>query len=81
MFKINNCSNQIKYSILLYVIIITFYILLRPTLSFNENGSLKDFGTSNDKQTSIFPLWLICFLFAIFSYYIIIFICNIRKKS
>ena len=81
MFKINNCSNQIKYSILFYIVIITIYILLRPSLSFNENGSLKEFGTSNDKQTSIFPLWVICFLFAIFSYYIVIFICNIRKKS
>lgn len=81
MFKINNCSNQIKYSMLLYIIIVTIYILLRPSLSFNTNGSLKEFGTSNDKHTSIFPLWIICVLFSIFSYYIIIFICNIRKKS
>lgn len=81
MFKINKCSHQIKYSILLYAIFIGIYIYLRPSLSFNSNGSLKNFGTSNDKEVTVFPLWIICILLAIFSYYLIIFICSIKKKT
>ena len=81
MFKFNSCSNQIKYSILIYIISISIYILLRPSLTFNNNGSLKEFGVSNDKNNTIFPLWLVCFIFAIFAYYIIIFICSIKKKT
>ena len=79
MFKINNCSHQIKYSILLYILFIGIYIFTRPSLTFNTNGSLKDFGTTNDKEVTVFPLWIICILFSIISYYIIIFICSIKK--
>ena len=81
MFKINNCSHQIKYSILLYAIFIGIYIYIRPSLSFNLNGSLKEFGTTNDKEVTVFPLWVICVLLSIISYYVIIFICSIKKTT
>lgn len=80
MFTFNICSNQIKYALLIYFILISVYIYFKPKMSFRQNGSLKNFGTSNSENVSIFPLWIICFLFAIISYYIVIFICNIKKN-
>ena len=79
MLKINSCSNQIKYSILLYIFIIGFFLYIKPKITFKADGSLKDFGTSNNKNVTIYPLWLICFIIAILSYYVILLLCNMKK--
>ena len=79
MFKINSCSNQIKYSILLYILLIGLFLYIKPKITFKEDGGLKDFGTSNNKNVTIYPLWIICFIMAIISYYIVLLICNMKK--
>ena len=79
MFKINTCSNQIKYSILLYIFLIGIFVYFKPQITFKKDGSLKDFGTSNNKNVTIYPLWFICFILSIISYYIILFLCSIKK--
>ena len=61
-------NNRIQLSLIIYLIVITIIIVLKPTHMFNDNGSLKSFGSGKSK--TLFPLWLLVFLGAFFSYYI-----------
>lgn len=66
-------KNQLKSSIVLYLIIIFIIIIIKPTPIFNSEGKAKIFGLGNDHKT-IFPIWLICLIIAIVSYYFILII-------
>lgn len=77
---INLCSNQLKISIAIYLFVMIIYWYLKPSISFNQNGSLKSFGTNSKNNTTIFPFWLISFIVAIISYYLVIFFCIIKKS-
>lgn len=79
MFKITNCSNKIKYAVMLYIILIFLFIYFKPNISFTNKGSLKVFGTTNNENDTIFPLWMICILFAILSYYLVLLFYTIKK--
>ena len=52
---------------ILYLIGIIIILLLRPSLMFNDKGEWKEFGTIALDHT-IFPFWLFCIIWAIFSY-------------
>jgi hypothetical protein len=80
MFKIKS-SNQIKYSILIYIIFIIIFLFIKPKICFNEDGSPKDFGVSNEQNKTIFPFWVFCILIGIFSYYIVLFISLLKNKK
>ena len=61
-------NNRIQLSILLYLIFIIIFIYFKPQFIYNNDGTLKHFGTGED--ATIIPLWLIILLLAFFSYYI-----------
>lgn len=50
-------------SILLYFVIILAYIIIRPPLSYNADGSMKPFGIG--KGHTLFPVWVIAVLAAV----------------
>jgi len=79
MFNLTFCSKQLQISIIIYLILISIYYYFKPNISFNPNGSLKSFGTDNKNNTTIFPFWIVVFVLAILSYYIVIFFCLIKK--
>ena len=58
------------FAILLYVLIYVFTIFNKPTLLYNEDGSLREFGIGYRKKT-IIPVWLFSILIGIFSYFAI----------
>ena len=60
-FKLHIC-------ILLYLILLSFILLANPKFAFDNDGTLKPFGTGNNK--TVLPLWLIIVLLALVSYYI-----------
>lgn len=60
-FKLHIC-------ILIYLILISLILLSNPKYAFNEDGTLKQFGTGNEK--TVLPLWLIIILLALIAYYI-----------
>ncbi len=66
-------KNQIKSSIVLYLIIIFIIIIVKPSPIFNSEGKAKVFGLGNNHKT-IFPIWLICLIIAVCCYYFIIII-------
>ena len=72
-------NNTIKYSIILYIFLLLIILIIKPRFIFNKNGEVKHFGTDYNENTTILPLWLLCILLAIFSYYIILFLVMIKK--
>tara|TARA_B110001469_G_C9609763_1_gene303279 strand:+ start:79 stop:312 length:234 start_codon:yes stop_codon:yes gene_type:complete len=76
-----NKNLRIQLAIILYLLFIASLILIKPTYIYKKDGTLKNFGTG--QNNTIFPLWLIIFIGAFFSYYlsnIIIFIYVLKRN-
>ena len=59
-------SSRIFYAIFLYLLIMTLIFLKRPTMFFEENGEIKNFGLKKDEtmySVGVFTvvLAIICF--------------------
>jgi hypothetical protein len=55
------------YSMVLYLSGIAILLWLRPALMFKKNGEWKEFGMNNS-DTTIFPFWLFCTVWAVITY-------------
>ena len=62
--------NQLKLQIcfMIYLILISTILYIRPSFLYNSDNTLKQFGTGGD--STIAPLWLLIILSAIISYFI-----------
>jgi len=60
-------NNIISISIILFVLIYSFINYLKPSILYNKDSSLMQFGLNNSKRT-IIPAWLLAFILAILSY-------------
>ena len=56
-------------------------VIINGDTDFNEDGSPKDFGVSNEQNKTIFPFWIFCILIGIVSYYIVLFIALLKNKK
>lgn len=63
-------KNKPLFSIILFIIIFTIIILLKPNFLYNQDGSLREFGIGYKNKT-IFPLWLCALILGIICYFII----------
>lgn len=70
--NINLCA------ILLYFLLFAIIIYIEPHFLYEKDGSLRDFGIGRKKKT-IFPVWLLSIMIAIFSYFSILYILNSHK--
>ncbi len=61
-------NTRIIYSILFYILLIVLIIISRPSIMFEEDGSIKDFGIGDDK--TMFSLGVFTVVLAILSFYI-----------
>ena len=61
-------SNILQISILIYLLFVGIILYIKPNMFF-YNGKLKQFGTNNKKNKTLFPLWLVFLLGGILSYY------------
>ena len=61
-------NDRFKYTLILYIGIVTMLIITKPRFLFKKNGELRAFGTGKDK--TIIPFWLIIFVAVILCYYI-----------
>ena len=55
------------YSMVLYLLGIVVILFVKPRYMFHENGEWKDFGVNNT-ETTLFPIWMFCIVWAIVSY-------------
>jgi len=72
-------NNTMNLTILMYIILMTFIIYLKPRILFNKDGTLKPFGIGY-KNKSVLPLWLVSIIIAIFSSFTIMIYktCNLQ---
>jgi|AntAceMinimDraft_11_1070367.scaffolds.fasta_scaffold16207_3 hypothetical protein len=47
-------------AILLYLVIMITYVVIRPVISYNEDGTPKAFGVGDGH--TLFPLWIVAIL-------------------
>jgi hypothetical protein len=55
-------------SIFIFIITYSLLMIAKPSIIYNKDGSLRQFGIGFKKKT-ILPAWLISILLAIFSYF------------
>ena len=61
-------NNRVKYTLLIYLVVVMIIIITRPKFMFKKNGEFKAFGIGKNK--TVFPFWLIIFVSIIIAYYI-----------
>ena len=59
--------NHLTISILLFVVLFAIIHLCKPSLLYNTDGSLRQFGIGYRKKTVV-PLWLVVILLSIFTF-------------
>lgn len=62
-------------SILLYLVLVLAYVAVRPSLSYNEDGSLKPFGVG--RGHTLFPLWVIAVMMAVVVAFMYVYITSV----
>lgn len=72
-------DNNIRITIFIYVFIMLLVIYFKPSLPYDEHGNLKQFGIRDNNNNTIFPLWIIAIVTAVFSYYLVLFVMKIIK--
>jgi hypothetical protein len=64
--------NKVNVAILIFIFSIFSIHYNQPTLVYNDDGSFREFGVGY-KHKTIIPIWLVVILFAIFSYYFVLY--------
>ena len=73
--------NRLTIVIFLFIILYSIIVFLKPEMIFNNKSDcLRQFGVGY-KNTTIVPLWLVSILFAIISYFLVLYILHIRYNS
>lgn len=60
-------NNILFFSIILFIILFITVQIIKPSLLYHKDGSLKKFGIGFKNKT-IIPMWLITIVLAILSY-------------
>ncbi len=55
----------------IYLILISIFWMIKPSIAFTKDGSIRPFGSSNGNMT-IFPVHWFVMIFAIISYLVVI---------
>ena len=66
------------FSLSLFLVLFLIIVSIKPSLIYNKDGSFKNFGIGYKNKT-IFPIWLVVILTAIFSYSIVLFIVIVPR--
>jgi len=65
-------ENITLISIILFVFLFGFIIMLKPSFLYNKDGSIREFGIGYKNKT-ILPIWLLSLILGILSYLIVMF--------
>jgi len=73
--------NRLTMVLILFIVMYSIVVFFKPEMIFNnKSDSLRQFGVGY-KNTTIVPLWLVSILFAIVSYFLVLYILHIRYNS
>jgi len=78
MFRLFIRQNITSVSIVLFVILFITVQLVKPSIIYNNDGSLRQFGLASRKKT-VLPIWLITIFLAILCYLFILYYLTLPK--
>jgi hypothetical protein len=67
MFESFVTSHIVLVAIIIYILLLSYVVYLKPHYFYNNDGSLKQFGVGYQNKT-ILPIWLFCIILGIFAY-------------
>jgi len=65
-------NNTTLVSIVIFLVIFSIVLMLKPTFIFNNNGLLREFGVGYKNKT-ILPLWLFSIILGILTYVLVLY--------
>ena len=65
-------NNKVNIAVLLFIFFAFTLHFHQPLILYTEDGGFREFGVGY-KHKTVFPIWLVMFLLAIFSYYIVLY--------
>lgn len=68
-------NHVVLVTIVIFLLLLSIIMIIRPAFIFNKNGSLKDFGIGYKNKT-IFPIWMVIIILAIISYFFTLYYLN-----
>ncbi len=71
-------KNITSVSIILFVTIFSIIQYFKPSIIYNNDGSLRQFGIGTRKKT-VLPIWLMSLILAIFSYLFVLYYLSFPK--
>ena len=71
-------NNITSVSIILFVTIFSLIQYFQPSIIYNSDGSLRQFGIGTKKKT-VLPIWLFSLILAIFSYLFVLYYLSFPK--
>mgnify|MGYP001217739640 CR=1 FL=1 len=78
MFRLFIRQNITSVSIVLFVLLFIVIQLVKPSIIYEKDGSLRQFGLASRKKT-VLPIWLITIFLAILCYLFILYYLTIPK--
>ena len=63
--------NITTITIIIYIILYSVVVILKPAFVYNDDGCLRNFGIGYKKKTVI-PIWLVSICLAIISYFTVL---------
>ena len=78
MFLLFIRQNITSVSIVLFVLLFIVIQLVKPSIIYEKDGSLRQFGLASRKKT-VLPIWLITIFLAILCYLFILYYLTIPK--
>jgi hypothetical protein len=78
MFRLFIRQNITSVSIVLFIILFTVIQIVKPSIIYDNDGSLRQFGLASKKKT-VLPIWLITIFLAILCYLFIMYYLTLPK--
>ena len=66
-----NPRHRLAASIVLFIVLFSLFHWIKPGFAYNNAGGYRPFGLGYRDKT-IFPIWIVAILLAIFSYTVVI---------
>lgn len=68
-------KNPKLWMISIYLFLVAIFLYIKPGAAFGQGGRVRPFGTGK-KDSTIFPVWLWMFVFAVVAYASVVYLLN-----
>lgn len=70
-------KNHRTQMVAIYLFLMAAFLYIKPSVAFGREGRIRPFGTQ-DRESTIFPVWLWVFAISVVSYCLMIYLARFR---